>query len=459
MNKEHKPQGGRQGLSSIFSRLFGVLAVIFLVVGLMACSKNDPDVGAEPMDLTKVGVDLQGGIITGTTTAMEYSLNSTDGVDGDWEAASDGSTVVAFGDDGRVYIRETTNPANVRLVISLGSDNMDLVYLSDVSVDIAEGIIKGTTTEMEYSLNSTDGTDGDWLLASDVNTAVTFAVGRVYVRAASDHTHKRPVAIIAAPAAAPNLVADDISNIIVGLAAVHEYRVDGGDWIAGPNGPDLTGDKSVEVRIKATAVTLASEAQTLTFTTDPVDIVVFEHHFDGAETLEELGYALSSTKAVISDNMSVSGTKSLAFLETSGTRNIGRYFNSENTAEKYENVTVELWVKLDLQAAQSANTLIGLYDGTTSVARVSNFSTTIRYYAGATITEFNPVTSVIWDEWFKLRIEMVGATFNVYRDGVLLGSGLATDGGRTEVNRLYFSTSSANTHSYFDDIKVTYKPQ
>jgi len=458
MNKDYKPQGGRQGLSPVFSRLFGVLAVIFLILGLTACSKNDPDVGAEPMDLTKIGVDLQVGIITGTTTAMEYSLNSTNGVDGTWEAASDGSTEVTFG-DGRLYIRETANPANVRLVISLGSGNMDLVYLSDVSVDIAEGIIKGTTTEMEYSLNSTDGTDGDWLLASDANTAVTFAAGRVYVRAASDHTHKRPVAIIAAPAAAPSLVADDISNIIVGLAAEHEYRVDGGDWTAGPNGPDLTGDKLVEVRIKATAVTLASEAQTLTFTTDPVDIVLFEHNFDGTETLTELGYAPTTTKAVISTNQFVSGTKSMAFTENGNT---GRYLNPDDTDEKRENVTVELMLKLDPKTTtNSSNVSFGLYDGTSPVARVHLFSSTFQVYnSGSTRVDFTPPVPLERDKWFKIRIEMVGATFNVYRDGVLLGSSLGTEGGKTEVNRFYITAGNvAHTHYYFDDIKVTYKPQ
>lgn len=457
MNEDYRTKGERQGLSPIFPRLFGMIAIIFLVVGLAACSKADPDTVPEPMDLTQVSVDLDAGTITGTTTAMEYSLNSTNGVDGAWAAASNGSTTVTFV-EGRVYIREAANPTNVRLVVTIGSDNNTVVYLSDVEVNVAQGNITGTTVEMEYSLNSTDGTDGDWTAASDANTAVTFVAGRVYVRAAEDHTNKRLIAIIAAPADAPTLVGDDNANIIIGLTDAHEYRIDDGDWIAGTTPPDLTGEKSVEVRIKATATALASEIQTIVFTEDPLGIVLFEHHFDdGQELITDLKYTPGTTNVLISGDQYFSGTKSLAFLTEGGTsgKNVSRYFNPETTTETYENVTVELTAKV---VGTASSFVIGLYNGATSVARINFFSGSVRYYSTTgSATQFSPIASITPDEWFKMRIEMTGNTFSVYKDEVLLGGGLATDGSATEVTRLYLNMANANADIFLDDIKVSYK--
>ena len=73
---------------------------------------------AKTLDLTCVEVDVAAGKITGTTTAMHYSLTSTDGSNGTWISASSSYTPVTFG-TGKVYVRQANKLTNFRLVATL----------------------------------------------------------------------------------------------------------------------------------------------------------------------------------------------------------------------------------------------------------------------------------------------------------------------------------------------------
>ncbi|MFC5471490.1 S-layer homology domain-containing protein [Cohnella suwonensis] len=175
--------------------------------------------------------------------------------------------IVVKGQDG---VATKTYTVKVTRTAASTSDHM-----LDVAVNVAAGKITGTTSGMDYSLDSTDGTDGSWSTASDGETLdIAFAAGNVYVREASDHTNVRSVAVIAPPAAAPNLEYDDTADTITGLTDAYEYSLDGGStWVAGSTPPELSGTKTFRVRTAATAAALPSVVQMIFFT-PTVDVTV-----------------------------------------------------------------------------------------------------------------------------------------------------------------------------------------
>ena len=140
------------------------------------------------------------------------------------------------------------------------------ISLAGVGVNVAAGNITATAVTMQYSLDSTNGTDGTWTDCTADNTAVTFVEGKVYVREKANTTNSRLVATIAAAAAAPALVSNDTENTITGLDNTYEYKIDAGAWTSGEVAGNFTGTKVVQVRVKATASALASQIQTINFT-------------------------------------------------------------------------------------------------------------------------------------------------------------------------------------------------
>lgn len=65
------------------------------------------------LDLSTVGFNYSRnrGVITDTSSDMEYSIDSTNGTDGTWTTASDGTTYFTA-DNVNVYVREASNPSN-----------------------------------------------------------------------------------------------------------------------------------------------------------------------------------------------------------------------------------------------------------------------------------------------------------------------------------------------------------
>jgi hypothetical protein len=70
------------------------------------------------LDLSLVGIHVGNGFLTATTTAMEYSLNSTNGTDGDWTTCTEPNTTVAF-ETGDVYIRHIPYPGNFIVILNI----------------------------------------------------------------------------------------------------------------------------------------------------------------------------------------------------------------------------------------------------------------------------------------------------------------------------------------------------
>ncbi len=71
------------------------------------------------LDLSGVGINVAEGNITGTSTAMQYSLDTTNGSDGTWIDCTDTNTAVTFTVEGKVYVRAKAQPANFRLVATI----------------------------------------------------------------------------------------------------------------------------------------------------------------------------------------------------------------------------------------------------------------------------------------------------------------------------------------------------
>lgn len=150
------------------------------------------------------------------------------------------------------------NPANI-------TSGIDLL---GVAVHVANNAFTGTTTAMEYSLNSQDGTDGTWFDCTDINTSVTFTAGNVYVRQKNLVSNFRLVATInPAPAATSfsiNYPAERTNEIVTSSI---EYNYDNDFNKLNSAGPDnyITIVPGIDIyfRVKATQSTLPGAVQHL----------------------------------------------------------------------------------------------------------------------------------------------------------------------------------------------------
>ena len=146
--------------------------------------------------------------------------------------------------------------------------------LSNVSYDIAQGTITGLKNYMEYSVDSSDGTDGHWACCGDASTAnnVPFKSGKVYVRQ-NDHTSNLRLLATLEETAAPGVTADTAAGLtavkLVGATSAMQYSRNGGStWqdvteeiAAGRQAIDISTapNNDLRVRVKATASQLPSQ--------------------------------------------------------------------------------------------------------------------------------------------------------------------------------------------------------
>ncbi|MFW6227543.1 MAG: T9SS type A sorting domain-containing protein, partial [Bacteroidota bacterium] len=121
-----------------------------------------------------------------TADGYEYTLDQGS----TWNDILDATTVDSRGDqDIRVRVKATGSAFASESTENLDGD----LVLSNVSANVAEGLLQNTLTTMEYSLNSTDGTDGDWHDCSNTSTSVIFIEGPVYVREKANTSNYRLV--------------------------------------------------------------------------------------------------------------------------------------------------------------------------------------------------------------------------------------------------------------------------
>ncbi|HCC08159.1 MAG TPA: hypothetical protein DEP72_08410 [Clostridiales bacterium] len=251
--------------------------------------------------VTPTTMALTVGEATGTITLTISPENATN-KNIIWSSSNETIATVANGvvtpvSAGIATITVITEDGNKTATCEAIVNSLDLKI---VDINVLTGSIIGTTVAMEYSINSTNGIDGIWFSCSDTNTVVTFIVGGVYVREKADVTNFRLIGNIATVAAAPTLIFNDVANSITGMDSTYEYKIDAGAWISGEVAGDFSGTKTVLVRLKATDSALASQNQTINFSTnlvlDGVGINIALGNI--TETAATMQWSLDSTNGI-----------------------------------------------------------------------------------------------------------------------------------------------------------------
>lgn len=147
------------------------------------------------------------------------------------------------------------------------------VSVTDVTYKGAnDGTLQNLTVQMEYKA----GSAGLWTDATD-NTIIGLAPDTYYVRVkATDGAFASVAAQVtvhdsdAVIPGAPEVAADDLNNTITGLDTSMEFAVDDGPFVRydGTNLPDLSGERTVKVRVAASGSVPAGPATELAFTTN-----------------------------------------------------------------------------------------------------------------------------------------------------------------------------------------------
>jgi hypothetical protein len=147
--------------------------------------------------------------------------------------------------------------------------SLSIYDLSGVAINVADSKILNTKSGTQYSINSTDGVDGTWYICNDNYTNLNFRTGGfdLWVRQTDNKKNKKKVATIGPQAAAPaftiNYQAETIaenmpSNIEYSFSYYMSAPVTGND-----NHLEVSPGKTMYIRYKATAASVASLVQTL----------------------------------------------------------------------------------------------------------------------------------------------------------------------------------------------------
>lgn len=245
------------------------------------------------IELNNVKINVAENAILGTKSTMEYSTNSTDGLDGNWKICNEGKTTLEFGQGMNIWIREKSKPLN-KLKIAENIQKENKPTLEYVYYNIATGKISNQTNQnLEYRINN-----GAWqkIYGNTDIYEVKFDWGRFEFRkiATENTLASNPVlkVNIKAPLSAPTIEYDDVKNTVKSINGktasewnLFEYRINPinkeSPWISGEllAGEDLNGDKLLEIRAKATWDTLASKIGQIHFTPNlPLEAVSLSIH-------------------------------------------------------------------------------------------------------------------------------------------------------------------------------------
>ena len=231
-----------------------------------------------------ITLNVAGKVLNGTTSKMEYSVNSSKVNNGVWTRAGDGKTTIEPFEGMYLWIREIGKPSTEILFIdNLKRQSLNVNDVSDgaqVYYNVATGKIANySNRNLEYRVGG-----GGWSRVDagiDVYN-VGFVAGKLEFRMRATETmmesHPVTKATIMAKASPPNVVFDDVGNKVTsinGKATASEWRIleyrinpsSSSPWIAGEllAAEDLSGDKTVQIRIKATRTELPSQEKEITF--------------------------------------------------------------------------------------------------------------------------------------------------------------------------------------------------
>ncbi|MFZ5354116.1 MAG: FecR domain-containing protein [Bacillota bacterium] len=146
--------------------------------------------------------------------------------------------------------------------------------LLDIGINVANGTLSGTDTNIQYNLNGgADGSTGTWVTAIDGNTSgLTFNEGYVWIREAAVTSVSRKVAYLTRPSAPPFILSNKDSSTAtlrynndgswqdISLSINYEYSTDSGaNWALYTGTIDSLANSNIIVRKAATASSLSSQ--------------------------------------------------------------------------------------------------------------------------------------------------------------------------------------------------------
>lgn len=233
-------------------------------------------------DISFANVDyhVANGLVSGTTNSMEYSVS---GNDGPWTLANNGNTTVKFVPGMNLYIREKGKPSTTKaLVLNVQRESEPI--LDDVSFNVLNDLVQNNSNQnLEFRIAG-----GEWIRldANSIKIPAGLKAGKVEFRKAGTKnklesqilSKPSPLDIIMSEGAAPVVEYSDTLNKIISIHTKEsgdwtnfEYRINSNSSNAWSNGEhlsteDLSGDKNVEIRIKADSSTLPSKISLIKFT-------------------------------------------------------------------------------------------------------------------------------------------------------------------------------------------------
>lgn len=220
------------------------------------------------------------GKILNTSASMAYSLGSSNGTDGIWEPIKGKDVAIAFSVGDKVWIKDNSNVLNYRPLGTIQQSEKPI--LTNVDYDITLGkIANGSNQDLEYRF-----VGGQWetIWGNEIKFGITFKPGTLEfrVKAVGDILASLPETkgTIAAMKSMPVVKFDDVTNKVVSINNmesdkswdIFEYRINPTStmqWSPGDllKNEDLSGDKNVEIRIKAEKYILPSQTNgTVKFT-------------------------------------------------------------------------------------------------------------------------------------------------------------------------------------------------
>lgn len=269
------------------------------------------------LDFSNVYIDAEKSVIVNTTREMEYSINTTNGLDGEWLSCDVPNTKVPLKTGMNVWIREANKPTNYRRITTspmeakILDENMiknrihysvkdRTIWANTENIDEEELIkLQGIVDQLQYRNGDEHWTNIGYVkLKEDKDRTIlayniNFRPGRIEFRLKGDRDKlpSKPVlkTTIKAKASAPNVIVDHGQYRVVSINGLgrdkdwdaFEYRIDNGPWISGRYLKDeyLIGEKRLTVRFKATDTALPSQEREIQFTEKiPLDHVILSDY-------------------------------------------------------------------------------------------------------------------------------------------------------------------------------------